>query len=111
MHLKPSSIPTLLLLCVTATLRAGDPQLEVTHEQNTDTIPAYEVFEITFEHENEYTDPFVDVTIDVVFTSPSGKRMKVGGFHYGSSAGPKIKKQKTITVLGIASGSAREACE
>jgi len=88
-------IPGVLLLCVTPILHAGDPPIEVAHEQNTNTIPAYEVFEITFDHENEYADPFVDAAIDVVFTSPSGRRMKVGGFHYGSSRGPKIHKEKT----------------
>jgi len=95
MYLSKLLIPAALLLWASAILYAGSPQLEVAHEQNTDVIPAYEVFEITFEHENEYADPFLDVTIDVVFTPPSGKPMKVGGFHYGSSTGPKINIQKT----------------
>ncbi len=95
MYLNKSLTPPVLLLCTTAILYAGNSQLEVAHEQNTDVIPAYEVFEIAFEHENEYADPFLDVTIDVVFTSPSGKPMKVGGFHYGSATGPKINIQKT----------------
>ena len=94
MNLK-SAITAVLLLFVAGILQAASTALDVGHEQNTKIIPAYEVFEITFAHENEYADPFFDVAIDVVFVSPSGKRMKVGGFHYGSSAGPEIIKQKT----------------
>ncbi|MHC4745454.1 MAG: DUF5060 domain-containing protein, partial [Planctomycetota bacterium] len=92
MHLRSSSIAPLLLLCLTSILHAGDRLLTVAHEQNAEVVPAYEVFEITFEHENDYADPFLDIAIDVVFESPSGKRMKVGGFHYGSSSGPRIRK-------------------
>jgi len=82
-----------LLLCITTILYAGTSQLEVTHRQNTNNIPANEVFEITFEHKNKYADPFFDVTIDVIFGSPSKNQRKVGGFHYGSSSGPEIHKQ------------------
>ncbi|HLB74283.1 MAG TPA: molybdopterin-binding protein, partial [Sedimentisphaerales bacterium] len=101
MYPNKSLTATVLLLCASVILYAGNSQLEVAHEQNTDTIPAYEVFEIAFEHENEYADPFFDVAIDVVFASPSGKQMKIGGFHYGSSTGPKISKQKTGERLQI----------
>lgn len=54
--------------------------------QNTNTVPLYEVFEITFKHKNEYANPFFDVLIDVVFTSPSKERIRVGGFYYGFSS-------------------------
>jgi len=99
MPTKTYLISTVTLLCVASILCAGasqnsrKPGLKVASTQNTRTIPAYEVFEITFEHENEYADAFFDVTIDVVFTSPSKEQMKVGGFHYCSSSGPKIHKQ------------------
>ena len=107
MPTKTRLISTVILLCLASLLCAGasqnsgkpdgawagKPGLKVASTQNTRTIPAYEVFEITFEHENEYADAFFDVTIDVVFTSPSKEQMKVGGFHYGSSSGPKIHKQ------------------
>jgi len=65
--------------------------LTVTHTQNTKALPPYEVFEITFQHEQQYDNPFFDVTIEVTFTSPSGKQAKVGGFFYGSLEGPKIE--------------------
>jgi len=64
--------------------------LEVAHAQNTDALTPYDVFEITFTHENNYADPFFDVTIDVTFTSPGGKEIAIGGFFYGSLNPPKI---------------------
>lgn len=74
--------------------------LDVQYSQNTGTIPKYEVFEITFRHstgrlaaETVYANPFFDVTIDVVFTSPSKKEIRVGGFCYGSSSGPDIRTE------------------
>lgn len=68
--------------------------LTVTHTLNTRTVPRYEVFEITFQHDERYANPFFDVGIATMFTSPSGKEFRVGGFHYGSSAGPEIKVQR-----------------
>jgi len=55
----------------------------------------YEVFEITFKHEKEYMNPFFDVTIEVIFTSPSKEHFQVGGFHYGASSEAKIRMRKT----------------
>jgi hypothetical protein len=74
--------------------------LAVQYCQNTGTIPRYEVFEIIFKHDVRYTDPFFDVAIDVVFTSPSRKQVRVGGFHYGSSSGPTIQKSEVPTARG-----------
>ncbi|HUU30430.1 MAG TPA: DUF5060 domain-containing protein [archaeon] len=79
---------------------AGEAPLEVTHSRNTDTVPLYEVFEITFKHEREYVNPFFDVAIEVTFTAPSGNQALVGGFHYGSSAKPKIETRKIQTPAG-----------
>ncbi|MHC4110399.1 MAG: DUF5060 domain-containing protein [Planctomycetota bacterium] len=75
----------------------ADPLPDVKHSQNTSAVPRYEVFEITFKHENKYENPFFDVTIEVIFTSPSKKQIRVGGFHYGSSTGPIIHKRKIKT--------------
>ena len=68
--------------------------LDVEYSRNTGTIPKHEVFEITFRHstgrlpaETVYANPFFDVAIDVVFTSPSKKQIHVGGFFYGSCRG------------------------
>ena len=65
--------------------------LDVKLTQNTARLMPYQVFEITFQHEGEYHSPTWDVTVEVTFTSPSGKKAKVGGFFYGSS-----KPQKPI---------------
>ena len=65
--------------------------LKVTHTQNTNTVPLFEVFEISFQHEQQYANPFFDVTIQVTFQSPGGEMIEVGGFHYGSSRPPVIR--------------------
>jgi len=70
-------------LCAESTRRP--PQLEVNVTQNTQRLMPYQVFELTFQHLGEYRNPTWDVTINVEFTSPSGKKVKVGGFLYGSS--------------------------
>jgi predicted amidohydrolase len=75
----------LVMVAVSANAQSSGSILEVTHTRNTDTIPIHEVFEITFQHDQEYDNPFFDVTIEVVFQSPSGKSIEIGGFHYGSS--------------------------
>ena len=72
---------------------SGAGLLDIKCTQNTSTVPQYEVFEITFKHENEYIDPFLAVTVDVIFTSPSKKRVRVAGFHYGSSSGARTRKR------------------
>jgi len=59
--------------------------LEVEYFQNTNTVPLFDVFEITFRHDRAYENPFFDVTIDVTLTSPAKKKVAIGGFHYGSS--------------------------
>jgi hypothetical protein len=79
---------------------SNDFPLDVEYTENTRTVPQYEVFEITFKHQNDYVDPFLDVTIDVTFTSPSMKRVRIGGFHYGSSSVATINAHKTQTEKG-----------
>ncbi|NIP26067.1 MAG: DUF5060 domain-containing protein [Phycisphaerae bacterium] len=79
---------------------SGDSLSDVRHSQNTNTVPRYEVFEITFKHDNKYENPFFDVTIEVIFSSPSKKQIKVGGFHYGCSTGPTIHIRKAGTGRG-----------
>ncbi len=59
--------------------------LDVNVTQNTQRLMPYQVFELTFQHEGRYDNPTWDVTIDVTFTAPSGKKVTVGGFFYGSS--------------------------
>lgn len=59
--------------------------LDVRATPNSAGLMPYQVFELTFQHPNRYRDPTWDVTIDVDFVSPAGKRSSVGGFFYGSS--------------------------
>jgi len=71
--------------------RAAQAPLPVTVTQNSSTVPPYAVFELTFQHDAQYENPFFDVTIDVAFTSPSGRQVQVGGFHYGSAEPPEVR--------------------
>jgi len=68
---------------------ASAAALEVKVNQNTRRMMPYQVFELTFQHHGKVADPTWDVTIDVAFTSPGGKAVRVGGFFYGSSAPQK----------------------
>ncbi len=73
---------------------ADGAALDVAATQKVRVVPRWDIFEITFQHGRRYTNPFFDVTVDVVFTSPSGKKVAVGGFHYGSDERPKIAVHK-----------------
>jgi len=59
--------------------------VQVACRQNTDRLMPYQVFELTWQHENDYPDPTWDVRIDVTLHSPAGQTYTVGGFFYGSS--------------------------
>ena len=76
------------------TRSSSESVLDVKHTQNTSAVPQYEVFEVTFEHQNTYTDPFSEVAIEVTFNSPSKEQVRVGGFHYGCSSGTTVRKDK-----------------
>lgn len=81
-----------LLLC--ALLSSGPSvadTLAVNTTMNARTVPLHDVFEIGFQHEGQYANPFFDVTVDITFIAPSGKESRVGGFHYGSATGPEIR--------------------
>ena len=43
------------------------------------------VFELTFTHNGRYDNPFSDVTVEAVFTSPSGSTRRVRGFFEGGN--------------------------
>ncbi|MBN1419069.1 MAG: DUF5060 domain-containing protein [Planctomycetes bacterium] len=72
----------LIAALVLASPAAG---LDVKVSQSAETVAPYRVFEITFQHDGKYASPTWDVSIDVEFAGPGGKRAKVGGFFYGSS--------------------------
>jgi hypothetical protein len=78
--------PTALIRAEAPPPPGGHPVgLEVKVTQNTSRLMPYQVFEITFQHQGKYHSPTWGVTIEVTFTSPGGKSVKVGGFFYGSS--------------------------
>ena len=103
-------VGTLTLMSVVSVWAAKAPVAQAADElvvkctQNTRTMPLYDVFEITFQHDGHHANPFFDVSIEVMFASPSGKKVPVGGFHYGSSAGTKI----TSTLVPAARGDRRK---
>jgi len=69
------------------------PSMDVAHSQNTKRIARYDVVELTFRHDRAYADPYLDVSVEVTFTSPAGRATKVGGFLYGSTAGPRRRDE------------------
>ncbi|MGQ9731301.1 MAG: DUF5060 domain-containing protein [Candidatus Zipacnadales bacterium] len=95
MHALQLAVADIILVALTlgGCTPAQTPQssLTVVVTENSDTIPPYDVFELTFRHERQYKNPFHDVTIEVRFASPSGRQVSVGGFHYGSSQPPVIR--------------------
>ena len=85
--------------------------IEVKTAQNTPRLMPYQVFELTFQHDGKYHDPTWDVTIDVAFTSPSGKKASVGGFFYGSSQPQKPVIREHKDGKGRARSDATWPCE
>ncbi len=53
--------------------------------QNAPRLVPHQVLELMFQPGGEAADPTWDVTIDVMFASPAGKAVQVGGFFDGSS--------------------------
>lgn len=86
--MRRNFLPLALLSLIAAA--PATTRFSVDCSQNTQLIQKFEVFELTFKHPNDYADPFADASIDVIFTSPSGRTVTVGGFHYGSLGKPKI---------------------
>ncbi|MFW6161837.1 MAG: DUF5060 domain-containing protein, partial [Planctomycetota bacterium] len=87
------------------------PGLKVSVGENTARLMPYQVFELTFQHEGQVADPTWDVTIDVAFTSPSGKAVGVGGFFYGSSQPQKPQIREWTDNRGRKRTSATWPCE
>ncbi len=82
----------LLLLPI---LLAQDPApLQVACRPNADRVPRHDVLELEFTHDEKYDNPFFDVTLEVTFESPSGRKATVGGFHFGSAEKPRIEIRK-----------------
>lgn len=76
-----ASSPSIALARLGENVSTGST-LKVHRTQNTQKVPQYEVFEITFQHAQAHERPFFDVSIDLTLTSPSSKSIRVGGFYY-----------------------------
>ncbi len=103
-RMSAATLAVLLLSCRTGqqdkVYSARSDNLAVEYSQNTKTVPLFEVFEITFEHDRVYENPFFDVTIDVTLTSPAKKKVRIGGFHYGSASPPTTLVETNQTASG-----------
>ena len=51
--------------------------------RSADSISRHALLELSFSHDGNYENKFHDVSLDAVFTSPSGTRRRVKGFYYG----------------------------
>jgi len=91
MAVKRIAVPRMFALLLAAILSVESqpaqsaPTLDVRASQNTPKLMPNQVFELTFQHDGKYHSPTWDVTIEVEFLSPAGKKIPVGGFFYGSS--------------------------
>ena len=94
----PHRFSAMVAVCILAAAAAGQQSapslLQVKHSQNTNATYRYDVFEITFQHANDYVKPYLEADIDVVFTTPAGKELHVGGFLYGCSGKPKVVREE-----------------
>jgi hypothetical protein len=84
--------------------------LDVKVTPNTSALMPYQVFELTFQHDGKYEHPTWDVTIDVTLASPGGRKVKVGGFFYGSSRPQKPKVRRWTDSRGRKRSSADWPC-
>jgi len=51
--------------------------------QPMESVPRWGLFEISVSNPRDYGNPFADVNLEATFTSPSGKKVKAGGFYDG----------------------------
>jgi hypothetical protein len=66
-----------------------------------DSIPLYSLFEVSLQHPKELTNPFADVALNALFTSPSGADIPFLGFHDGDGqpGGPgNVWKQRFMPI-------------
>jgi hypothetical protein len=46
-------------------------------------VPVFGLFEFSLASSGQYRNPFIDTTLEAVFTAPDGARIAVPGFYYG----------------------------
>ncbi|HUU09958.1 MAG TPA: DUF5060 domain-containing protein [Phycisphaerae bacterium] len=92
--MKATGLLAAVVLVAWSAGTAAGAGLDVAASQNTKTVPRWDIFEVTLRHDGAVKDPFADVTIEVVFTSPGGRAYTVGGFHYGSTTPTQIRRKE-----------------
>src|SRR5208283_1841588 len=55
----------------------------ITISRQPDDVPVWGLFELSLASSQQYRDPFIDTTLEAVFTAPDGARINVPGFYYG----------------------------
>ena len=72
-----------ILIIASCAARPVRGQAFVIESRSADSILRYDVLELSFKHNGVYDNKFFDVTLEVVFNSPSGVQRHVKGFFYG----------------------------
>lgn len=55
----------------------------ITISRQPDDVPLLGLFELSLASSQQYRNPFIDTTLEAVFTAPDGARINVPGFYYG----------------------------
>ncbi len=71
-----------MVLLLATSLHAASPVMQPPPTTGTQ----WEVYELTFQDSTSYQNPFWDVTIYAVFTSPGGTAYRIRGFYYDAYA-------------------------
>ena len=97
----PTLLLLLLLLCLAANLHAAEPL----------TVHANGLAEASFASTKAYADPFNEIDLDGVFTTPSGKEIRVPAFWAGGQtwklryASPEIGRHTFRTICSDATNA------
>jgi Domain of unknown function (DUF5060) len=88
MGLRPAltSVAVTFAIALTLVSCSGRPlpaDVFVTALSNPESVPCYGILELSFQHNGSYDNSFFDVTIEAVFTTPSGAQRRISGFYYG----------------------------
>jgi hypothetical protein len=63
----------------------ADSEVYLKASDSQSSIPRYALLEVTFEHNGTYANKFFEVSVEAVFTSPTGKQRRIKGFYYGGN--------------------------
>ena len=64
--------------------RVPSNELYLAESRNSETVPRYDVFELSFKHNGIYENNFSDVDVRTIFTSPGGLQHRIQGFFYAA---------------------------